>query len=94
MPKKSVDSSSLNNSKGVTLEGGITQKTVEIGTSNDSYTEITNGLNENDQVISSTLTAAASAKTSTSSSSSRSSNSTNSGESKNIMMPGLGGPPN
>jgi HlyD family secretion protein len=93
VPKKSVDSSSLNNSKGLTLAEGVTQKTVEIGTSNDSYTEITSGLNENDQVISSTLTTSSSSKKSTSSSSSSSSSSSNKSTGQ-FMMQGIGGPPN
>jgi HlyD family secretion protein len=92
VPEKSVDSSSLNNNKGVSLSGTIQKKTVEIGASNDSYTEITSGLSENDQIISSTVTAIAK-KTSTSSSSGSSSSSSNKSTNQ-FMMQGVGGPPN
>ena len=72
VPATNVASTSLDDSKGVSLAGGITSKTVEIGSANDTDTEITSGLNENDQVITSTVTGttASSSKTSTSSSSS------------------------
>ena len=71
VPATNVASTSLDDSKGVSLAGGITSKTVEIGSANDTDTEITSGLNENDQVITSTVTGTtASSKTSTSSSSS------------------------
>ena len=90
MPETAIEESLLNNNKGVAISGAIQKKTIEIGLANDSYTEIISGINENDQVISSTV--------SNSSSTSKNSNSTNSNSVKNIntnmMIPGAGGPPN
>lgn len=94
VPEKSVSQDLLNNTKGINLSGALQKKTVEIGSANDSYTEITSGLSENDQVISSTVKTSSSSKSSTTSSSSDSS-STKSNNSGSIIMPGMGGgPPN
>ena len=96
VPENSVSEDSLNNTKGIVLSGQIQKKTVEIGSANDAYTEITSGLDENAQVIYSTVktTSSSSSKTSNSSSSTNSS-STKSNNSNSIIMPGMGGgPPN
>ena len=90
VPAQTQDTSLLDNNKGVSLKGVITNKTVEIGLANDTYTEITSGLSENDQVITSVITGAANSTKATSSktTTSTTTKSTNS----NIIMPGLGGP--
>jgi HlyD family secretion protein len=89
VPTIAVDSGSLDNSKGISLKGAFTNKTVEIGSTNDSSTEITSGLSENDQVITSVITGS-----STSSSSKPTTSTTTKSTNSNMMMPGLGGPPN
>jgi HlyD family secretion protein len=92
-PAVAVDVGSLDNSKGVSLKGALTNKTVEIGSSNDSSTEITNGLSENDQVVISVITGSISSKSTASTSKSTTSTTTKS-TNGNMMMQGLGGPPN
>jgi HlyD family secretion protein len=52
---------------GITLTTTPTRTTVEIGLSNDTYTEITSGLKEGDAVIAKTIAAASTATTSTAS---------------------------
>ena len=47
-------------SSGITLESLPAQQTVQIGSANDTSTEITSGLSEGDQIITKTITAAAS----------------------------------
>lgn len=62
--------SSTDDSKYVLLmkDGTPTKQTVTVGSSNDSYTEITEGLSEGDVVVTQTLTASSTATTSSSSS--------------------------
>jgi len=70
VPSTSVAIASLNNSKGVALSGAVVKKTVTIGSANDTSTEITSGLSEGDQIITSTVsgsTTSSSTKSSTSS---------------------------
>ncbi|MFA5087373.1 MAG: efflux RND transporter periplasmic adaptor subunit [Candidatus Paceibacterota bacterium] len=90
-PSVAVDSAQLDNSKGISLKGALTTKTVEIGSANDSYTEITSGLNENDQVITGTINASAKASMSSTKSTTSTTIKSTTG---NMMIQGLGGPPN
>ncbi len=53
------------NSTGITLDVSPQQKTVEIGVANDSFTEVTGGLQEGDIVITRTVTATSGAQTTT-----------------------------
>lgn len=46
-------------STGVVLENGPSQKNIETGLSDDSYTEVTSGLAQGDQIISKTITSSA-----------------------------------
>lgn len=88
-PAEAIDVNDLNNNKGVVLKRSLVSKTVEIGSSNDSYTEITSGLSENDQIITSIITGVIS------SSGSSNSGTTTKNNNNNMIMPGLGGgPPN
>jgi hypothetical protein len=96
VPDIKVEENLLDNNKGVTISGTIGKKTVEIGSANDSYTEIISGLSENDQIISSTINNTTANKST--SSNSKNSTSTNSNSERNIntnmIIPGAGGPPN
>ena len=78
------------------MKDGIpSQQTVEIGIANDSYTEITSGLSENDTVVTQTITSSSSSNSSASSSSSQSSSrSSLQGITSGGGMPtgGMGGP--
>ncbi|MFA6428720.1 MAG: efflux RND transporter periplasmic adaptor subunit [Candidatus Buchananbacteria bacterium] len=76
---------SATNSSQVTSTVAPTQKTVEIGLSGDTQTEITSGLAEGDQVVTKTVTTSSSSSKTTSSSS----KSTNS----SLLNVGGGGPP-
>ena len=96
VPELPVEESLLSNTKGIILTGGIQKKAIEIGLANDFYTEVISGLIENEQVISSTIKNSSTAKSSTAAVSSSASQSakTNSNSGGNMIMPGLGGPPN
>lgn len=65
-----------------------TQKTIEIGLSDNNNTEVTNGLDEGDQIISKTITSTTTASTTKTTSTS----STNRAATQTLM--GAGGPPN
>lgn len=91
-PAAAVGADSLNNSKGVSLKTTLVNKTVEIGSANDSYTEIIGGLNENDQVVTSVISV--SSKSLNSSTKPTTSGTTKSTSTGNMMIQGLGGPPN
>ncbi|MFA5012957.1 MAG: efflux RND transporter periplasmic adaptor subunit [Candidatus Paceibacterota bacterium] len=58
MPSEKVADDKLNNNGGISLSN-VTQQVVEIGSSNDTYTEITSGLSEGDQIVLKTITATA-----------------------------------
>lgn len=62
-----VSNSAGSNSSGVVLTGAPRNQTVETGLSNDIMTEIISGLNEGDNVVTRTITAASSAAKTTSS---------------------------
>ncbi len=90
VPVTTIDENLLDVSKGVSLIDAPINKTVEIGSANDYFTEILTGLSEGDQVISSILSGVSN---STKASTSTTSNTTRS-NGANMMMQGLGGPPN
>jgi hypothetical protein len=74
--------------------GSPVQKTVEIGESNDTSTEIKSGINEGDTVVTQTITSSSSDSTSSSSSKSSSMNLRSlTGDSGGMPSGTQGGPP-
>ncbi len=70
-------------------DGTPTKQTVVIGIANDSYTEITSGLSENDTIVTQTITSSSTSSTTKSSSSNKSTQSGFGG----LTGGGTGGPP-
>lgn len=79
VPNSAVKSNDTLNYVLLMKDGAPVQQTVEIGIANDSYTEITSGLSENDSVVTQTIT----------SSSAESSSSTSKTSSKSSSLQGL-----
>ncbi len=51
MPDETVDANSATSNNGITLKNPLKQQQIQTGAANDSETEITDGLNENDWII-------------------------------------------
>ncbi len=77
VPSSAVKSSSDTSYVLVMENGSPVQKTVEVGISNDTSTEIKSGLSEGETIVTQTITASSESSSSSSSSSGKSSNSLN-----------------
>lgn len=78
MPNEQIVSSSANSNSGVVLQNTPLQQQIQLGLTNDTYTEITSGLKEGDTIITRTITASSTTKITT-------------GTQNSIRMPGAGG---
>jgi len=65
VPAEKQPDASLNNNSGVVLATTPKQQVVQVGLSNDSYTEITSGLQEGDQIITKTIASSTKSTTTT-----------------------------
>jgi HlyD family secretion protein len=69
MPDETVAADATTNTSGVTLSKALKQQAITIGLANDSVTEVTEGLNEGDVVISRTISSSSTTATKSSGSS-------------------------
>ncbi len=94
VPNAAVKSSNSVSYVQVMKNGSPQKQTVEIGASNDSYTEITNGLSAGDVVVTQTITKSSKSASSSSSNSSNKSNSNNTSSLRGLTGGGgFSGPP-
>ncbi len=55
MPNEEISTSDLDNKSGITLINSLIQQPIQIGLTNDSQTEVTEGLKEGDKIITQTI---------------------------------------